>query len=149
MLRALSWALNYFVGDFMKKSSTETKNDKYNFLLYVPVIKHTNFTEKDGLVTLYFKHDKPIEKFASWLVRKSNVSDLTLDQQGSTAWLLMDGEKNIYEIAMEMSQVFGETKETAIEKLITYSTYLSRKGWIHFKEVKTLEPKDEENKEMN
>ncbi|EQB87129.1 hypothetical protein J2Z44_001239 [Clostridium punense] len=132
----------------MKKNSAE-KNDKYNFLLYVPEIKHTDFSESDGIVTLYFKHDKPIEKFTSWLVKKSNISDLALDEQGSAVWLLMNGERNIYEIAMEMSKKFGDTKEVAIEKLITYSTYLSRKGWIHFKEVKALDPKEESNKEMN
>lgn len=132
----------------MKKNSAD-KNDKYNFLLYVPEIKHADFSESDGIVTLYFKHDKPIEKFASWLVKKSNISDLALDEQGSAVWLLMNGERNIYEIAMEMSKKFGDTKEVAIEKLITYSTYLSRKGWIHFKEVKALDPKEESNKEMN
>lgn len=132
----------------MKKNSTQ-KNDQYNYLLYVPVIKHTNFSIENGIVTLYFKHDKPIEKFASWLVRKNRSSDLTLDKQGSAAWLLMDGKRNIYEISVEMSKKFNDTEKAAIERLITFSTYLSRKGWIHFKEVKSLEPKNESQKEMD
>jgi hypothetical protein len=131
----------------MKKNTT-VKNDQYNYLLYVPVIKHTDFSTKDGIVTLYFKHNKPIEKFASWLIKKKDVSDITLDKEGSTAWLLMDGKKNIYEIALEVAKVSGDTEKVAIERLITYSTYLSRRGWIHFKEVKSMEPKDDSHKEM-
>jgi Coenzyme PQQ synthesis protein D (PqqD) len=132
----------------MKKNANE-KKEQYNYLLYVPVIKHTDFSTNEGLVTLFFKHDKPIEKFASWLVRKSKESDLTLDKAGSAAWLLMDGKRNIYEIAVEMSKISGDEEKVAIERLITFSTYLSRKGWIHFKEVKSLSPKEEPQKELN
>lgn len=131
----------------MKKNSTQ-KNEQYNFLLYVPIIKHKEYSVENNMVTLYFAHDKAIERFARWLVKKSNISDITLDKQGSAAWLCIDGEKNVYEIALEMSKIFGDTKEVAIERLVTFLTYLSKKGWIYFKEVKSLTQDTNLQKEM-
>jgi|GEM_PF-68710 len=132
----------------MKNDSTE-KKDQYNFLLYVPEIQHKNFKVENDSVILYFTHDSAIEKFARWLVKKSNVSDLTLDPQGSAVWMLIDGKRNIYEIAKEMSKKFGDSEEVAIERLITFVTYMSKKGWIHFKEVKSQIHQEQVHKEMS
>ncbi len=34
-----------------------------------------------------------------WLIKKSNVSDIELDERGSTVWQLCDGTKTVYDIA--------------------------------------------------
>ncbi|MEG1254286.1 PqqD family protein [Clostridium sp.] len=121
----------------MKKNNN---NDEKNFLLYVPEIKHKDYkVDEKNIVTMYFQHNKVSEKFARWLVKKSNISATTLDEKCSAVWLLIDGKRNIYEIALEMADEFDDTKEIAIERLVTYMRYVSKKGWIKFTEVKTLE----------
>ena len=115
-----------------EKSHSKTgKVEENNFLMYVPVIIHKNYKIDDkNIVTLYFEHNKLVEKFARWLANKSNVSDIELDEKSSAAWLLIDGKKNIYEIALEMAEVCGDTQEVAIERLVLFIRYILRKRWI-------------------
>lgn len=74
-------------------------NDKYNFALYVPIIKYENWEIVDGKVKLYFLVKDPLRRFAGWLVKKSPSIDITFDELSSTTWLLVDGKKNIFEIS--------------------------------------------------
>ncbi len=106
------------------------KNKEDNFLLYIPKIKHEEWEERKGKVYLIFHHDKDIEKFIRWLFKKSTVSDMELDKRGSAVWKLIDGKKNIYEIAKIMSEKFGDTPEDSQQRLIMYIRYLLKKGWI-------------------
>lgn len=117
----------------------QNNNDEKNFLLYVPEIKHSNYkVDEKNIVTLYFEHNKLSEKFARWLVKKNNISDIKLDDKCSAVWILIDGKRNIYEIALEMAKQFGDTQEDSIERLVTYMRYIAKKGWIKFKEIKSL-----------
>lgn len=114
-----------------KSNSKIGKVEENNFLMYVPVIIHKNYNVDDkNIVTLYFEHNKLVEKFARWLANKNNVSDIELDEKSSAAWLLIDGKKNIYEIALEMAEVCGDTQEIAIERLVLFIRYILRKKWI-------------------
>lgn len=115
----------------MKKNK---KDEDRNFLLYVPQINHENYEKKGEMIVLYFEHNRLIEKFACWLVGKANRSDITLDEQSSVAWQLIDGERNINAIAIEMCVKFGDTKEIAIDRLVKFYIFLWRKGWIKFKD---------------
>lgn len=123
----------------MKKDndSKVNSNEEKNFLMYVPLIIHENYKVSDkNIVTLYFEHNNFIEKFACWLVKKSNISDIELDEKCSAAWLLIDGEKNIYEIAVEMAELCGDSKEVAIERLVPFIRYILKKNWIKFQSIK-------------
>ena len=115
------------------------KDDKYNFLKYVPEIKYEDWNEKDGIVTLYFKVTDPIKKFAGWLVKKPPNCDIEFDNLCSKAWLLIDGEKCILDIARIVSKDSGDDLDTAIYRLVTYMKYVSKRGWVSFKKVKTIE----------
>lgn len=124
----------------MKKNNNSKGNinEESNFLMYVPVIIHENYKVSDNnIVTLYFEHNKLVEKFARWLVKKSNISDIELDERCSHAWLLIDGEKNIYEIAVKMAEMYGDPKEVAIERLVHFIRYILKKNWIKFKSIKS------------
>ncbi|MBU3142508.1 PqqD family protein [Clostridium sp. CF012] len=103
-----------------------------NFLLYRPLRKIEQWEVSDGKVKLFFKHDKPVERFMRWLIKKSKVSDIKLDEMGSMVWQLCDGTKTVYEIALSMVEKFNDTEQNAIDRLIMYLRYLSRKGWITF-----------------
>lgn len=120
------------------KIKGHSERDK-NFLFYVPHIIHDNYkVNEENIVTLYFYHNKFIERVARWLVKKSNISDIEFDARCSTAWLLIDGKRNVYEIAMEMSAIYGDTKEDAIERLVFFIKYILKRKWIKFLEVKPL-----------
>ena len=120
----------------MKSKKTHYKEEK-NFLLYIPEIKYDNYkVDENNIVTLYFEHNKPMERFVRWLVKKNNLSDIVFDEKSSLAWLLMDGKRSIYDIALEMAKWLGDTEEVAIERLVMYIRYIARKGWIKFIGIK-------------
>lgn len=115
-------------GDLMKKE--QKKED--NFLLYVPVKKHTDWEVKNGKVNLIFYHNKAIEKFMRWLVKKPYVSDIELDDIGSAVWNSIDGKTSVYDIGEKLLSQFGKKCDPVYDRLIMYLRYLNRKGWISF-----------------
>lgn len=109
------------------------KNKKEdNFLLYVPRKKHMIWEEKEGRVYLIFHHDKTVEKFLRWLVKKPYASDLELDDLGSSTWKLIDGERSVYEIGQCLLEQYGTAVEPVNERLIMYLGHLNKKGCISF-----------------
>jgi ribosomal protein S8 len=122
-----------------------------NFLQYIPRRKHNNWEVRGGKVYLIFNHDKVVEKFLRWLVKKPYVSDIELDDLGSRVWQLVDGKSSILEIGEEILKQCGKSSEPIYEKLTMYFGHLNRKGWIsferglqdqnvkHLEEVKDLE----------
>ena len=103
-----------------------------NFLLYRPLRKIEHWEVSGDKVKLIFEHNKPVEKFMRWLIKKSKVSDLELDEMGSMVWQLCDGTKTVYDIAKAMVERFNDTEQNAIDRLIMFLRYLSRRGWISF-----------------
>lgn len=120
---------------WFKKKTKEEVVQQDNFLLFVPHQKHAEWIEKKGHVLLIFRHDHPIQKAANWLVKKPNVSDLKLDELGSTVWKAIDGKRNIYEIGEVVRAKFGDNCEPLYERLIMFVRYLNRRGWIYFENV--------------
>lgn len=113
-----------------KKKAEDHKKD--NFMLYIPVRKHTSYREEKGRIVLIFHHNHPIQKLAFWLTKRPNVTDMTLDEMGSMVWKLIDGKKNVYEIGQDVKRKFGENCEPLYERLILFLRYLVRRGWINF-----------------
>ena len=124
-------ALNCFVGESMFNKKNKEKPQE-NFMLYRPLRKIEQWEVSDEKVKLFFYHNKPVEKFMRWLIKKSNVSDLELDEMGSMVWQLCDGTKTVYDIALAMMERFNDTEQNSIDRLIMFLRYLSRRGWITF-----------------
>ena len=103
-----------------------------NFLLYRPLRKIEHWEVNDEKVKLIFEHNKLIERSMRSLKKKSKFSDIELDEMGSMVWQLCDGNKNVYDIALAMVKKFNDTEQNAIDRLIIFLRYLSRKGWITF-----------------
>jgi hypothetical protein len=116
----------------LNKRNKNKEKPQENFLLYRPLRKIENWELNDEKVKLYFHHNKPIEKFMRWLIKKSNVNDIELDARSSMVWQLCDGTKTVYDIVLAMMKEFNETEKNSTEQLITFLRYLSRKGWITF-----------------
>jgi hypothetical protein len=72
------------------------------------------------------------ERFLRWLVKKPAVSDIELDELGSRVWILIDGNRSVYDIGQELLKEFGEKCQPVYERLIMYLRYLNKKGWIAF-----------------
>lgn len=118
---------------------TKKKNKKDdNFMLYIPVKNHNNWLQKDNVIYLVFKHDRPIERFAAWLTRKPTIRDIKLDKLGTRVWQLLDGKNNVYKIGQLLLKEYGDSCQPVYERLIVYLRYLSKKGWIRFKTSKEL-----------
>lgn len=112
----------------------ENNKKQDNFMLYIPQKKHINFIEKNSRIYLIFYHNKFIEKLARKLFKKPPITDIELDELGSEAWRLIDGEKTIIQITEKMKERFGEKCEPVNERLILFIRYLNRNGWIKLKQ---------------
>jgi len=119
--------------------SEHSAKDKYNFALYVPVIKHKEWENMEGRVKLYFSVKDPVRKFAGWLVKKSPVNDMIFDEMSSMTWLLVDEKRTIFEISKLVNRDSKDTIEESLRRVVTFFRYLAKKGWITFKEAKLEE----------
>ena len=109
------------------------QKDKYNFALYIPVIKEKHWVVSDeGKVTLHLTVKDPVRRFAGWLVKKSPKTEMDLDELSSKAWCLIDGERTIYEISKEMSKTSTNPNDE-LRRLVTFIRYCSKKGWVGYK----------------
>lgn len=103
-----------------------------NFLLYVPNKKHNDWEIEKGRVKLIFYHDKTVEKFIRGLARKPRITDVTLDEIGSSIWKFINGENSVYDIGQKLQETYGDACDQIYERLIRYMSYLNKKGWIYF-----------------
>lgn len=107
--------------------------DKYNFVLYIPEIKHQKYSVTDsGRVILEFKIN-PIKKLMGRLVNREPVSDIELDELSSSAWLNMDGMRSILDIARIQSKKTGDNIDEGARRIVRFMRYLANRGWIKFK----------------
>lgn len=125
--------------DNMDKDLNKEKGDKYNFALYVPEISHKNWEVKDEKVVLHFQVRHPLTRFAGFLAGKKPKKDMTFDDMSSSAWLLIDGERSIFEIAREQAKKTDDDFKEDLRRVVEFIKFVSKKGWVRYKEVKDRE----------
>lgn len=113
--------------------------DEYNFVLYVPEITHEDWKIVDGKVLLNFKVINPVTRFMGILAKKKPIRDMLLDDMCSSAWLLIDGERSVYEIARIQAKKSGDEFKEDLRRLVIFIKYISKKGWVRYKRVKKRE----------
>ncbi|HBD64476.1 MAG TPA: PqqD family protein [Clostridiales bacterium] len=113
--------------------------DEYNFVLYVPEVTHNDWQMVDGKVLLNFKVNNPITKFVGFMIKKKPNKDMLFDDMCTSAWLLIDGERSIYEIARIQNPKTGDEFKEDLRRLIEFIKYISKQGWIRYKRVKKCE----------
>lgn len=117
----------------MKLFKKNKKNVQDNFLEYIPCKRHKTWeVNKNGNINLIFYHDKLVEKFMRWLVKKPYKSDIELDELGSTVWNLVNGKNNVFDIGKKLTDEYGDKCQPVYDRLIMYLRYLNRRGWIYF-----------------
>ena len=115
---------------------TSPDRTKDNFVLYVTEIKHRRFRVTGaGRVVLEFDTGW-LKKLMARLVHKEPVSDLEFDELASSAWLAMDGTRSILDIARIQSARTGDDLDLAVARVVQFTRYIARRGWIRFKDVK-------------
>ena len=119
------------------------EEDKHNFVLYVPEIIHTNWKVNDnGKVLLIFDVNNPITKIAAWLLKKKPNKDIEFDELCTSAWLNIDGERCIFEIAKIQKQNSNDNFKDSLIRLIKFMHYIQGRRWIKYKKVKAKEDVD-------
>ncbi|SHK67947.1 Coenzyme PQQ synthesis protein D (PqqD) [Clostridium cavendishii DSM 21758] len=108
------------------------EKNKENFMLYIPIKKHSTYEERKGKIYLMFYHDKFIEKFASKVFKKPKVTDIELDEIGSYVWSIMDSKRNVLEILDMLNSKFPSDSDNMTNRLILFLRYLNRRNWIKF-----------------
>lgn len=116
--------------------SEARSRDKYNYVLYVPEIVHHEFLVTDADRVILEFTINPFKKFMGMLVHRTPVSDLEFDELSSSAWLSMDGTRSVLDVARIQSERTGDDLDAAVGRMVTFTRYLARRGWIRFKEVK-------------
>jgi hypothetical protein len=123
-----------FRGDNMVFEKKKTDN----FMLYIPVKNRNNWLQRDNVIYISFKYDRPVEKLVAWLTGKHTIRDIKLDKLGTSVWRLLDGKNNVHKIGQILLKEYGDGCQPVYERLIVYLRYLNRKGWIKFKTSKDL-----------
>jgi len=113
----------------------KSENKKENFLEYIPI---TNFKsriseETNKVIVERPKFDNAIlKKYLLPYFKKQNF-DVKLDDFGSFVWQKIDGEKNIYQIALELEKEFGEKVEPVYERLAQFIKHLHQQRFVLYK----------------
>lgn len=108
-----------------------------NYLDLIPVCAKKHLVGDDEKVTVIipkFTNKFAVEKIVPKL--KHPDMKLNLDEIGSAVWLMMDGKKKVKEIAVELSQKFGDKIQPVDERLTKFLTQLYEQRLIIFDEIK-------------
>lgn len=110
-----------------------TAQVKYNFVLYIPEIKHQDFSVTNGGRVVLELKVNPVKMLMGRLVNKAPISTLELDELSSSAWLNMDGRRSILDIARIQSKKTGDDIDEAARRIVQFMRYIANRGWIRFK----------------
>jgi hypothetical protein len=104
-----------------------------NFLDYIPVRKVDWGRGKKAKV--YLLKEKTKNKSMNKLIDLLNMNrhvKIYLDELGASAWLLIDGKRNVHEISEQMKVDFGEDLTQAQQRVIFFFVLLKKNKFIDF-----------------
>jgi len=112
--------------------------DKYNFVLYVPEVRHHDFRVSDQGRVILDLEINPVKRLMGKLVNREPISDIEFDEFSSSAWLHIDGARSILDIARIQAEKTGDDIDDAAQRAAKFMRYVAKRGWIRFKEVKAV-----------
>jgi hypothetical protein len=65
---------------------------------------------------------------------KKKYFDVKLDDFGSFVWKQIDGQKNVYQIAIELEQEFGEKVHPVYERISQFIKQLRQQNFVLYKD---------------
>ena len=105
-----------------------------NYLEKIPVHKESMKWSADdnGKISLHIENKGVFNRIFQLILKKPKVSFVHLDETGSFIWPLIDGEKNLIEIAEKVKKHFGEAANPLYERVAKYFQILESYGFIKF-----------------
>ncbi len=87
-------------------------------LLEMSPVRTADWREDGGRVVVEIPTpSRPWRAPVAWLRSKMSTKRVRLDDIGSLAWTLLDGRRNVGEVAVALRERFGERVEPAEERL--------------------------------
>lgn len=107
-------------------------NKKENYLDVIPVCNPDIKWSEDGegIITLEIENKGIFNRIAQKLFKKPPVSYVHLDRFGSFVWKRIDGKKDVYKIAAEVENEFGEEANPLYERIVKYFNILESYGFV-------------------
>ena len=90
-------------------------------------------TDERGIVTLHVENKGILNTIAQKLFKKPKITYVHLDENGSFIWPLIDGEKDITALGVDVKEHFGEAAEPLYPRLAKFIQVLSSYGFVTFK----------------
>lgn len=112
------------------------RNDKYNFVLYVPEVKHREFRVTEAGTVVLELDVNPAKRLMGKLAAKEPVSDIEFDSLSSSAWLAIDGSRSILDIARLQADKSGDDIDESARRVAQFMKYVLKRGWIRLGEAK-------------
>lgn len=111
----------------MKKNKKEV-----NYLDFIPKkLEKVHWQETDqGLIQLIIYRDGLFDRIIRKLFFTPDKYVVDLDEMGSFIWKQIDGERNIYQIALLVKDEFEEVAEPLYERLIQYINILKNNKFV-------------------
>ncbi len=110
----------------------ESKN-KENFFEHIPVRNiEWDKDEKERVYLIKEKSKKKFMKKIIWFFNKSQVFKIHLDELGTSAWLLIDGKRNVYEIIQEMKKNHEGKFDQAEQRVSNFFILLKKNKFVDF-----------------
>ena len=110
------------------------KNKNENYLDKIPVHPQNIpwKTDENGIVTLEIENKGAMNRIAQKLFKKPKISYIHLDKTGSFVWPLIDGKKNIADLAKDVDAHFGEEAHPLYERLVQFFRVLDSYKFINW-----------------
>ena len=89
--------------------------------------------DENGIVTLHGENKGIVKRITQLMLRKPKVSHIHLDENGSFAWLLIDGKRSILDIGEPVKEHFGEAAEPLYPRLVQFFKILEANKFIELK----------------
>lgn len=106
---------------------------KENFLEHIPV-RNIEW-DKDEKQRVYLIKEKSKKKFMKkiiWFFNKNQAFKIHLDELGTSAWLLIDGKRNVYEIIQEMKKNHEGNLDQAEQRVSNFFILLKKNKFVDF-----------------
>lgn len=105
-----------------------------NVINYIPVTnKKIKTKEEENLVVLVRERNNFFDNFMNRIFSTPKELKIDLDELGSKAWLMIDGQSSIYDISKKIQENLDNNEDKLVDRLILFFRYLYNNDLIKFK----------------
>ncbi|WXR61519.1 PqqD family protein [Peptostreptococcaceae bacterium AGR-M142] len=107
-----------------------------NVINYIPVTNEKIKTkEEENLVVLVKERNNFFDNFMNRIFSTPRELKINLDELGSKAWLMIDGQSSIYDISKKIEVQLDKDEDKLIDRLILFFRYLYNNDLIKFRKA--------------